>query len=73
MWVSPVAREEAEAVRALVADQVLPEARAWLEQALTAGQAWQASRRERRWLVVGGKVEHHDRDGVATLREPGRR
>jgi hypothetical protein len=67
LWIAPIARADAELVRTLVADQLLPEARAWLEQALAAGEAWQSSRHERRWTIVHGKVESHDRDGVATL------
>lgn len=68
LWVAPVARDGVETTRSLAIDRVLPEACAWLEAALTAGEPWKATRHERAWSVVGGTVHHTDRDGVATLR-----
>lgn len=69
LWVSPVARAEVHLIRPLVLRLVLPDARAWFEDALASGNAWQGTRHARTWYVVDGQVAHRDRDGVETLRD----
>ena len=71
IWVPPVDRAEVHVIRPLVLLQVLPEATAWLEEAFVAGNAWQASRHERNWQFLSGRVEHRDRDGIEALSDPG--
>lgn len=71
LWVPPVAQQQVDVIRPLVLQRVLPQAKVWLEDALSAGNAWQASRHERTWKLVDGRLEHRDRDGVETLRSPG--
>lgn len=63
LWIGPVSRPDVDAARGLVRDVVLPEARDWLAQALTAGEGWQASAHERWWFLSGGRLERRNRDG----------
>lgn len=65
VWIAPVEKERLAALRSLVAEQVLPQARAWLADALTAGEGWRLMRHERRWLVSAtGEVVTADADGA---------
>ena len=65
LWIAPIEKEHVTALRSVVADQLLPEARAWLAGALTADEGWRLMRHERRWLVSDtGEVSTVDADGV---------
>ena len=65
LWIAPVDKERVAALRSLVAEQLLPQARAWLADALTADEGWRLMRHERRWLVsASGEVVPQDADGA---------
>jgi hypothetical protein len=64
VWVSPVKRAEASAIREAMRGEALPDLARWVSAALSATETWRAAPHERSWTYGAGKVEV--KDGAST-------